>query len=246
VQAGAATVVGGDRSLIERSPRGRLADQLLKWGLSGLAAAILALIVYFFIRLIGQSNPSLSHNGLSFVFGNDWDVSRNIYHGAALLVGKSRYTAARVRQLYRREADAVVYPGVDLALFRPGQAGSAYAITGSRLSPEKGLDRLLVLGRDLPDLPLHVVGDGHPDVLRELRQLAPSGVVFRGNLTSGDLAQAYSDDQKARTLLGLTKQIFDRQFALEKGGGAAVKDREQAQSEPKGAVNRQHDSGFSR
>jgi cobalt-zinc-cadmium efflux system membrane fusion protein len=50
-------------------------------------------------------------------------------------------------------------------------------------------------------------------------------------IESGDLAQAYSDDQKARTLLGLTKQIFDRQFALEKGGGAAVKDREQAQSD---------------
>ena len=50
-------------------------------------------------------------------------------------------------------------------------------------------------------------------------------------INSGDLAQAYSDDQKARTLLGLTKQIFDRQLALEKGGGAAVKDREQAQSD---------------
>ena len=50
-------------------------------------------------------------------------------------------------------------------------------------------------------------------------------------IESGDLAQAYSDDQKARTLLALTKQIFDRQFALEKGGGAAVKDREQAQSD---------------
>ena len=50
-------------------------------------------------------------------------------------------------------------------------------------------------------------------------------------IDSGDLAQAYSDDQKARTLLGLTKQIFDRQFALEKGGGAAIKDREQAQSD---------------
>jgi membrane fusion protein, heavy metal efflux system len=50
-------------------------------------------------------------------------------------------------------------------------------------------------------------------------------------IDSGDLAQAYSDDQKARTLLGLTKQIFDRQLALEKAGGAAVKDREQAQSD---------------
>ncbi|MGA7809284.1 efflux RND transporter periplasmic adaptor subunit [Bradyrhizobium sp.] len=50
-------------------------------------------------------------------------------------------------------------------------------------------------------------------------------------IDSGDLAQAYSDDQKARTQVALTKQIFDRQFILEKGGGAAVKDREQAQSD---------------
>ncbi len=48
---------------------------------------ILALIVYFFVRLVGQSQSALSRFGLSFVFGNDWDVSRNIYHGAPLLVG---------------------------------------------------------------------------------------------------------------------------------------------------------------
>ena len=55
---------------------------MLKWGLTGLAAAILALIVYFFIRLIGQSNPSLSTFGLSFVFGNDWDRPRHLPRGA--------------------------------------------------------------------------------------------------------------------------------------------------------------------
>ena len=50
-------------------------------------------------------------------------------------------------------------------------------------------------------------------------------------IDSGDLAQAYSDDQKGRTVVTLTKQILDRQLALEKGGGAAIKDREQAQSD---------------
>ncbi len=50
-------------------------------------------------------------------------------------------------------------------------------------------------------------------------------------IDSGDLAQAYSDDEKARTVLTLTKQALDRQIGLEKGGGAAVKDREQAQSD---------------
>jgi phosphate ABC transporter permease protein PstC len=82
-----ATSVRGGRSVLERSPLSRLPDQLLQWGLSTLAALILILLAYFFVRLIGQSGNVFSKYGLSFVFGNDWDVSRSIYHGAALLVG---------------------------------------------------------------------------------------------------------------------------------------------------------------
>lgn len=50
-------------------------------------------------------------------------------------------------------------------------------------------------------------------------------------IDSGDLAQAYSDDEKGRTLLTLTKQVLDRQMGLEKSGGGTIKDREQAQSD---------------
>jgi phosphate transport system permease protein len=87
VEAGATTAVSGRRSLLERSAGGRIPDRVLRWGLTALAAAILALLAYFFIRLIGESHNVFSQFGLSFVFGNDWDVSRNIYHGAALVVG---------------------------------------------------------------------------------------------------------------------------------------------------------------
>ena len=82
-----ATPVSGGRSVLDRSPGARLPDQILKWGLTALAAAILILIAYFFIRLIGQSKSTFSSTGLSFVFGNDWDVSRNIYHGFPLVFG---------------------------------------------------------------------------------------------------------------------------------------------------------------
>jgi glycosyltransferase involved in cell wall biosynthesis len=115
----------------------------------------------------------------------DWVAVRR----AALLVANSRYTAGRLRQLYGRESDAIIYPGVDLSLFQPGAPGAAYAITVGRLSPEKGVDRLLDIWRDIPDLPLHVVGDG--ELLRELRAHAPHGVFFRGHLTATDLADAY-------------------------------------------------------
>ena len=117
----------------------------------------------------------------------DWIAVRR----ANQLVANSRYAAARLRQLYRRDPDAVVYPGVDLALFRPGPSSAAYAITVGRLAPEKGLDRLLALWRDIPDVPLHVVGSGSPDVLRQWRSVAPTGVLFRGHLMSADLADAY-------------------------------------------------------
>jgi phosphate ABC transporter permease protein PstC len=82
-----ATTASGDRSVFQRSPASRLPDQILRWGLLALAAAILALLAYFFIRLIGESRQAFSSFGLSFVFGNDWDVSRNIYHGFPLLFG---------------------------------------------------------------------------------------------------------------------------------------------------------------
>ncbi len=82
-----ATSLGGDRARLARSPLQRLPDRVLQWGLSGLAAAILILIVYFFIRLIGESSDAIGRFGISFVVGNDWDVSREIYHGAPLVVG---------------------------------------------------------------------------------------------------------------------------------------------------------------
>jgi phosphate ABC transporter permease protein PstC len=62
-------------------------DRVLKWGLTTLAAAILALLAYFFIRLIGESGSTFSTFGLSFIFGNDWDPSRSIYHGFPLVFG---------------------------------------------------------------------------------------------------------------------------------------------------------------
>ncbi len=82
-----ATSVSGGRSILERSPLHRLPDRGLRWGLTGLAVLILALIVYFFIRLIGESGSTFSTFGLSFIFGNDWDVSRNVFHGGPLVLG---------------------------------------------------------------------------------------------------------------------------------------------------------------
>jgi phosphate ABC transporter permease protein PstC len=82
VEAGA-TTLGGGRSLLERSPLQRLPDQVLRWGLSALAALVLILIGYFFVRLIGQSSSAFAHIGvLNFFVRNNWDVSQ-LNQGAA-------------------------------------------------------------------------------------------------------------------------------------------------------------------
>jgi phosphate transport system permease protein len=87
VEAGSA-LQGGGRSIIERPPLARLPDRALKWGLTALAALILVLIAFFFVRLYIEARPAFAKFGiLGFTFDNNWDVSRSIYGALPLLVG---------------------------------------------------------------------------------------------------------------------------------------------------------------
>src|SRR3954449_160334 len=87
MEAGAVSV-GGDRPVLGRSPLSRLPDRVLRWGLTALAAAILALIAYFFIKLIDESSPAFDRFGVfGFTFTNNWDVSHSLYGALPLLVG---------------------------------------------------------------------------------------------------------------------------------------------------------------
>jgi phosphate ABC transporter permease protein PstC len=86
--AGSPSALGGSRPTLGRLPLSRLPDRVLKWVLTGLAAGVLVLIAYFFYKLIDQAGPSISKFGIfNFAFSNNWDVSRNIYGAAPLLVG---------------------------------------------------------------------------------------------------------------------------------------------------------------
>ncbi|HWH12982.1 MAG TPA: phosphate ABC transporter permease subunit PstC [Solirubrobacteraceae bacterium] len=79
---------GDQRSFLRRSPVARLPDRLLKYGLTSLAALILILIVYFFIRLTGQASPALSKFGVfGFAFDNNWNVNLDHYGALPLVVG---------------------------------------------------------------------------------------------------------------------------------------------------------------
>src|SRR3954452_23397718 len=87
--ASAATPVPlGGRSVLERSLRARLPDRLLRWVLTLLAAGILALIAFFFVRLIVEAQPAFSKFGVfGFTFDNNWDVSHDMYGALPLVVG---------------------------------------------------------------------------------------------------------------------------------------------------------------
>ncbi len=83
-----AAMPGGDRSILARSPLARLPDRALRWGLTTLAALILALIVYFFIRLVGEARPAFAHTGVfGFTFDNNWNVSADKFGALPLVLG---------------------------------------------------------------------------------------------------------------------------------------------------------------
>ena len=84
----AASLPGGDRALLARSPLARLPDRVLKYGLTLLAGLILALIVYFFVRLVGQARPAFAKSGvLGFAFDNNWNPSAEHFGALPLVLG---------------------------------------------------------------------------------------------------------------------------------------------------------------
>ena len=77
-----------DRPTFGRSSVARWPDKALRWGLTALAAAILILIGFFFVRLYIESRPVFSKFGVfGFTFDNNWDVSRSIFGALPLVVG---------------------------------------------------------------------------------------------------------------------------------------------------------------
>jgi phosphate ABC transporter permease protein PstC len=84
----AASIPSGDRRLLARSPLARLPDRFLKYGLTLLAGLILALIVFFFIRLVGEARPAFAKAGvLGFAFDDNWNPSAEHFGALPLVLG---------------------------------------------------------------------------------------------------------------------------------------------------------------
>jgi phosphate ABC transporter permease protein PstC len=89
MEASSLNVRGGrPSSLLGRSPRSRAMDPLLEWVLTGMAAAILILIGFFFVRLYVEAKPAFDRFGyFGFTFNSDWDVAHATFGALPLLTG---------------------------------------------------------------------------------------------------------------------------------------------------------------
>ncbi len=84
----AASIPSGDRALLARSPLARLPDRVLRYGLTLLAGLILALIVFFFVRLVGEARPAFAKAGVfGFALDNNWNPSAEHFGALPLVVG---------------------------------------------------------------------------------------------------------------------------------------------------------------
>ncbi|HYV16456.1 MAG TPA: phosphate ABC transporter permease subunit PstC [Conexibacter sp.] len=88
MEAGTITPAGERPNALRRSPAARLPDRLLRWGLTALSLGVIALIAYFFIRLLVESEPIFKHESVTdFLFSADWVPSKALYGAVPLIAG---------------------------------------------------------------------------------------------------------------------------------------------------------------
>jgi phosphate ABC transporter permease protein PstC len=112
---------------------------LLQGVLAAIAAGVLILIGFFFVRLLVESKPAFDHTGfVDFVFANSWVPSRGQYGALPLVVG------------------TLLTSGVALVIGVPVAVASALYIT--ELSPPKLRTPLTILIELLAAVPSVVYG----------------------------------------------------------------------------------------
>ena len=137
----AATATRGDRlsAQLGRSSASRLPDKALKWTLTGLAAAILALIAFFFVRLYLEARPVFDRYGVaSFVFSDEWVPSQDAFGALPLVVGTLATSA------------------IALLIGVPVAVASALYVT--ELAPRRARQPLIILVELLAAVPSVVYG----------------------------------------------------------------------------------------
>jgi phosphate ABC transporter permease protein PstC len=88
MEAGSLTSAADGRPVLGRPSRSRAVDPVVRWALTGLAALILLLIAFFFIRLYVEAKPAFDRFGYAgFVLDNSWVPSKELFGALPLVVG---------------------------------------------------------------------------------------------------------------------------------------------------------------
>jgi phosphate ABC transporter permease protein PstC len=136
MEAGA---ISSTRGTLPRGSGPRFADPLLQGVLAAIAAGVLVLIGFFFVRLLVESEPAFDHTGIvDFVFSNTWVPSRDQFGAFPLVFG------------------TLVTSAIALVIGVPVAVASALYIT--ELSPRRLRTPLTILVELLAAVPSVVYG----------------------------------------------------------------------------------------
>jgi glycosyltransferase involved in cell wall biosynthesis len=115
-----------------------------------------------------------------------WDVrsAERVHY----FIANSRHVAAKIKRLYKREAN-VIYPPVDLEKFHIAAEHESYYLIVSGLVPYKNI-QLAIAAFNQMKLPLRIVGEGPSK--RSLESQAGPTIEFLGRVDDKRLAELYA------------------------------------------------------
>jgi phosphate transport system permease protein len=88
VEAGTIAPAGERSDLLQSSPAARLPDRALRLTLTALAVGVIALIGFFFVKLVVESGAIFRHEGVfDYLFTSDWVPSKGLYGAVPLIAG---------------------------------------------------------------------------------------------------------------------------------------------------------------
>lgn len=129
-----------------------------------------------------------------------WDVISS--NRVDEFVANSNYIAKRIKKIYNREA-TVIYPPVDVNLFKFHGEKEDYYVAASRLVSYKKIDLIVSAFNKMPDKKLKVIGDG-PE-MKKIKKIAKKNIEILGRKNIDDLIDVF---QKAKALVFAADEDF--------------------------------------
>ncbi|MEX0774877.1 MAG: glycosyltransferase [Phycisphaeraceae bacterium] len=130
-----------------------------------------------------------------------WDLAASRRPDRYIAV--SQFIARRIAKCYRRPADVVIYPPVDVAAFPLHQAKEDFYVTAGRFVPYKRTALIVAAFAKMPDKKLIVIGDG-PERERVKARAGPN-VTFLGHAPAATLVDHL---QRARAFIFAALEDF--------------------------------------